>query len=354
MTTLHSLAELTDGLERAPDAAAVIAHRPGGAEVWSRGELAAGARALAAGLGRAGLAESEVVGLLAPNRPQWVLAFLAIVRAGAIAMPLSEHITAAELERIVGHSGCRRIFTTRAFVKTLSGLARPAGGPPLTLILLDEDTTDAAAAPAAAPALQSWRALAAGPARRSADDRPGPARGAGLHLGHHRHPQGGPAEPRQHRRQHRGAAARAPRRPGRPRAAAAAAAPRLPAHGRAAHRARGRRRGGAAERDQRPRDRPRARRVPLHHHGRRAAPVRGDAERDRAPPRRPEARAAGGRGSCSGCRSRCGAASAGASAAICSGRCTVASARTCACSPRAGRGSSRRSPGASRGSAGRS
>jgi long-chain acyl-CoA synthetase len=160
VTTLRSLAELTDRLERAPDAAAVIAHRTGGAETWSRGELRAGARALAAGLGRAGLAEGEVVGLLAPNRPQWVLAFLAIVRAGAVAMPLSEHITAPELERIVGHSGCRRIFTTRAFVKTLSGLAAPADGPPLALILLDGDRVDDAVAPAA-PALQSWRTLAA-------------------------------------------------------------------------------------------------------------------------------------------------------------------------------------------------
>jgi long-chain acyl-CoA synthetase len=160
LSTLHSLSDLIDGLERAPGGDEVVGHRQGGAEVWSRGELGAQARALATGLGRAGVADGEVIGLLAGNRPQWVLAFLAITRAGAVAMPLSEHITAAELERIVEHSGCRRIFTTRAFVGTLARLARPAGSAPLALILLDEPDEEDAAPPADAGPVQSWRELA--------------------------------------------------------------------------------------------------------------------------------------------------------------------------------------------------
>jgi len=51
---------------------------------------APGPQALAAGLRQAGVAPGEVVGLLAPSQPEWVLALLAIVRAGAIAMPVSE------------------------------------------------------------------------------------------------------------------------------------------------------------------------------------------------------------------------------------------------------------------------
>jgi long-chain acyl-CoA synthetase len=139
VSTLETLADLIDTLEHAAAAPAIIGHRQGDAEVWSRGELGARVRALAAGLGSAGVARDEVVGLLAPNRPQWALAFLAIVRAGAIAMPINEQVSAAELERIVSHSGCRRIFTTRAFVRTLAGLARPDGSAPLSLILLDDD-----------------------------------------------------------------------------------------------------------------------------------------------------------------------------------------------------------------------
>jgi len=86
---LLTLGHLVDGLERAAAAPGVIGHRREGSAVWSRGELKERARALAAGLRQAGVGSGEVVGLLAPNEPEWVVAFLAIVRAGAIAMPLS-------------------------------------------------------------------------------------------------------------------------------------------------------------------------------------------------------------------------------------------------------------------------
>ncbi|MCC2690966.1 MAG: AMP-dependent synthetase and ligase, partial [Rhizobiaceae bacterium] len=112
---LPTLGHLVDRLAQDAAAPAVIGHRRGGSVVWSRAELGARARALAAGLRQAGVAPGEVVGLLAPSQPEWVLAFLAIVRAGATAMPLSEQITAPELARIVAHSGCRRFFTTEAF-----------------------------------------------------------------------------------------------------------------------------------------------------------------------------------------------------------------------------------------------
>ncbi len=136
--TLTTLGGLIDRLERHPAAPAVIAHRQGGAEAWTHGELAGRARALAAGLRQSGLASGEIVGLLAPSRPEWVLALLAIVRAGAIALPLSEQITASELERILRHSGCRRICTTRPFVPVLEGLGDDRLGD-LAIVRLDGD-----------------------------------------------------------------------------------------------------------------------------------------------------------------------------------------------------------------------
>ena len=69
----------------------------------------------------------EVVGLLAPSRPEWVMAFLAIVGAGGIVLPLSEQITAPELQRLLGHSNCRRICTTKPFVAILEALNGDAG-----------------------------------------------------------------------------------------------------------------------------------------------------------------------------------------------------------------------------------
>ncbi len=129
---LQTLGCLIDELERRPAAPAVIVHRTEVAETWTRGELAGRARALAAGLRQSGLGEGGVVGLLAPSQPEWVLAFLAIVAAGGIALPLSEQITAPELERILRHSGCRRVFTTKPFVAILEGLQPPG----------DEETND--------------------------------------------------------------------------------------------------------------------------------------------------------------------------------------------------------------------
>ncbi|HSA83123.1 MAG TPA: AMP-binding protein [Geminicoccaceae bacterium] len=152
--TLHTLSHLVDGLERDAAAPAVIGHRRGGSTVWSRGELGERARALAAGLRDTGVASGDLVGLLAPNQPEWVMAFLATVRAGAVAMPLSEQITAPELERIAAHSGCRRFFTAAAFVETLTAAAGREGRRDLDLILLDD-----VAESAEPTARRGWRGL---------------------------------------------------------------------------------------------------------------------------------------------------------------------------------------------------
>ncbi len=157
---LTTLRDLIDRLEDQPAGPAVIAHGPNGAEVWSRGELADRALRVASGLRRSGLGADEVVGLLAPPRPEWVLAFLAIVGAGGIALPLSEQITAPELERILRHSGCRRICATKPFVRILESLTGPsdqgssdAVPPRRAIIRLDDDGDRAEAGP------NHWRRL---------------------------------------------------------------------------------------------------------------------------------------------------------------------------------------------------
>ncbi len=155
---LTTLAGLIERLERQPAAPAVIAHRQGGAEAWTGGELAGRARALAAGLRQSGLVSDEIVGLLAPSGPEWVLALLAIVRAGAIALPLGEQITASELARILRHSGCRRICTTKPFVPVLEGLEDDRRGD-LSIIRLDRQDEGARGAPEPAGAGHHWRQL---------------------------------------------------------------------------------------------------------------------------------------------------------------------------------------------------
>ncbi len=155
---LRSLADLVDALGREADAPALIGHRAKGSETWTRGELADRVQALAAGLRRDGVAPGDIVGLLAPNRPSWVLAFLAIVRAGAVAMPFNEQVTAGELGRILAHSGCRRVFTTAGFVKTFADLEPSGDTPAPALILLDGEGKDPQAA--SSTAVTGWEALA--------------------------------------------------------------------------------------------------------------------------------------------------------------------------------------------------
>lgn len=127
---MHTLGDLIDGLARAPGAPALMAADD---ETWSRSRLQASALRFAAGLVGAGVRPGEVVGLLGPNRPEWVVALLGVVRAGAVAMPLSEQITDEDLERVLAHSGCRRVITTAAFVARLHTLGR------VQLVLLDDE-----------------------------------------------------------------------------------------------------------------------------------------------------------------------------------------------------------------------
>ena len=91
------------------------------------------------------------VGLLGPSSPEWVVALLAIVRSGALAMPLSEQLSDAELAQLIEHSGARTLFTTAPYVARTSALDRIE-----RLILLDHE----AAPNSGGDDARSWRALA--------------------------------------------------------------------------------------------------------------------------------------------------------------------------------------------------
>ena len=83
------------------------------------------------------------------------MAVLAIARSGAIAMPISEQLGAPELERIVGHSECRRVITTTDHLKIL---AKVEGAGELAVVLLDDDEE----ADRHGLSVQGWRELRGG------------------------------------------------------------------------------------------------------------------------------------------------------------------------------------------------
>ena len=86
------------------------------------GALPAGASNLTLGLSSQ---PGEVIGLLGSGSPEWIAAFLGIVRAGALAMPINEHMSDQELDRVLAHSNCRRVITFAARLKSFATLERP-------------------------------------------------------------------------------------------------------------------------------------------------------------------------------------------------------------------------------------
>jgi len=97
-----SLIELLDSAaERHNSRPALVAHSPGGEErATSFRELRDGARRGGRMLAGRGVRPGDRVLLIGDNSPEWVMAFFAIVHAGAVAVPLDHLIAADELRPI--------------------------------------------------------------------------------------------------------------------------------------------------------------------------------------------------------------------------------------------------------------
>jgi acyl-coenzyme A synthetase/AMP-(fatty) acid ligase len=88
-----------DVVEAAPprQRALVSIDRAGGRREWTMGEIAAGARALAAQLHERGLRRGDVVLTLLGNRPEWVLTMVACFRQGHVVLPCTEQLRPKDL-----------------------------------------------------------------------------------------------------------------------------------------------------------------------------------------------------------------------------------------------------------------
>ena len=160
-----TLRTVTRSLATRGDRPAVVALSRSGRRTWSFAELDDHVRRLAAGLLRAGVGSGEPIGLFAPNRPEWIIAALAILEAGAVVVPMDAQTRGEQLAHLVRDSEIRRVFTARDHVRHLDGLSLQ---PPLRVSLLDTDDDDDG----------SWRRLLAGAAHAP---RPiGPEDGAAL------------------------------------------------------------------------------------------------------------------------------------------------------------------------------
>ncbi len=93
-------------------------------------------------LQKEGIGRGDRVVLLSENRPEWGIAYLGILSAGATAVPLDAQLTAREIGNILRHADPKAICASRSLLPTVIPLARESSPAPL-LISLDEPSAEA-------------------------------------------------------------------------------------------------------------------------------------------------------------------------------------------------------------------
>lgn len=104
------------------------------ADLWSR------VRTLSAGLREHGFAPGAHAAILAPSSPRWVLAYLAILHAEGVVVPVDKEFKAGELRHVLGDSEASLVFTTPSYLESLSELRESL--PRLERIVLLETLPD--------------------------------------------------------------------------------------------------------------------------------------------------------------------------------------------------------------------
>ena len=127
------------------------------------GELAGMVDKIAAALGERGIGTGDVVGLFAPNSPEWAAAFHGVLRANAVVTSANSLYTPSELAHQLADSDAKLLITVSAFLdRARAGLAE-AGLPEDAVVTLDAvpgvtSLADLLATTAAPPALTTTAA----------------------------------------------------------------------------------------------------------------------------------------------------------------------------------------------------
>jgi long-chain acyl-CoA synthetase len=125
------------------------------AELWNTSDK------IAAGLLKGGFKPGQQAALLAPSSPRWVFAYLGILKAGGVVVPVDKELKSAELRHILSDCEASVIFTDRPYLDTLLECV-----PALTvldkIVMLHpppQKGTDAATAKALELLLEEWQNL---------------------------------------------------------------------------------------------------------------------------------------------------------------------------------------------------
>ena len=128
----ETLITLLARIRRYGERPAIVWVRDEAVETWSYERLVDTALRLAAGLHSDGVNRGEAVAILAPNRPEWIVAYFGILAAGGLVVPLDVLLADADLARVMADCGCTRVFTVESQVPRLRAMA-----PELQVHLLD-------------------------------------------------------------------------------------------------------------------------------------------------------------------------------------------------------------------------
>jgi len=119
MDRFSSLRDLIGAFPQRADKPAIVALQKEGIDLWSYRKLSDHVVRLAASLAEAGLCRGERVAILAGNSPEWVVACLAVIQTGGVAVPLDVQLAANALNQVLKDSGVRLVFTTSGNLQRL-------------------------------------------------------------------------------------------------------------------------------------------------------------------------------------------------------------------------------------------
>jgi long-chain acyl-CoA synthetase len=139
MSSARTLQSIIDSLGERGEKTALLALGKKDRHRWSFKKLADSARSFANGLAKGGFKRGDTIVLFAENRPEWIVAALGIIRAGAVAVPLDVQLGDKTLVHVLRDSGARAVITTQRRMERIEKLdlkEKPK------LILLDPDSDD--------------------------------------------------------------------------------------------------------------------------------------------------------------------------------------------------------------------
>lgn len=138
MTGPDTLQTLVRTLSVHGNCPAILAFHKQTVETWSFDNVSDAVAGLAAGLTESGLRKGEYVAIYSPNRPEWIIACLALLSAGAIPVSIDSQMASDDLVHVLKDCAARRLIT----VRSLTDRASVLGFHRNHTILLDADETD--------------------------------------------------------------------------------------------------------------------------------------------------------------------------------------------------------------------